>query len=126
MTVSADYLAYILDQLTALGGVTSRRMFGGVGLYCEELFFAIIDDDVLYFKADDSNRGDYQALGMKRFCPFPDQPQYEMGYYEVPADALEDPEALAVWARKSLAVAATSKKQPRKRRAARKQARKPR
>lgn len=116
MTVAADYLAYVLDQLTPLGGVTSRRMFGGVGLYCDGLFFALIDDDVLYFKVDDSNRGDYETAGMKRFCPFPDEPQYEMGYYEVPADALEDPEELTVWARKSLAVAATPKaKRPRPR-----------
>jgi DNA transformation protein len=109
MTVSADFQAFVLDQLAQLGGVTARRMFGGVGLYCDELFFGLIDNDVLFFKADDSNRGDYERAGMKRFCPFPDQPQYEMGYYEVPASALDDPEALAVWARKSLAVAMSAK-----------------
>jgi DNA transformation protein and related proteins len=109
MTVSAVYVAFVLDQLSALGGVTSRRMFGGVGLYRDELFFGLIDDDVLFFKADDSNRGDYESEGMKRFCPFPDQPQYEMGYYEVPASALDEPEELAVWARKALAVAMTAK-----------------
>jgi DNA transformation protein len=107
--VSAEYVAFVLDQLTHVGGVTSRRMFGGVGLYREGLFFGLIDDDALFFKADDSNRGDYEREGMKRFCPFPDQPQYEMGYYEVPASALDDPEELAVWARKSLAVAMTAK-----------------
>ena len=109
MTVSADYLAFVLDQLAGLGGVTSRRMFGGAGLYCDGLFFGLIDNDVLFFKADDSNRGDYESEGMKRFCPFPDQPQYEMGYYEVPANALDDPEELAVWARKALVVAMTPK-----------------
>lgn len=109
MTVSSDYLAFILDQLTTLGGVTARRMFGGVGLYRDEFFFALLDDDVLYFKADESNRTDYEREGMKRFTPFPDQPQYEMGYYEVPASALDDREELAVWARKSLAVAMTAK-----------------
>ena len=109
MTVSSDYLAFILDQLATLGGVTSRRMFGGVGLYRDEFFFALLDDDVLYFKADESNRGDYEREGMKRFTPFPDQPQYEMGYYEVPASALDDPEELAAWARKSLTAAMTAK-----------------
>ena len=109
MSVSSDFLAFVLDQLAPLGGVTSRRMFGGVGLYSEDLFFGLIDDDVLYFKADDSNSGDYVRAGMQRFCPFPDQPQYEMGYYEVPANALEDPEELAVWARKSLSVAMMAK-----------------
>ena len=108
MSVAAEYLAYVLDQLSVLGDVTSRRMFGGVGLYRGELFFGLISDDVLYFKVDDANRADYEREGMKSFRPFRDRPQYELGYYEVPANALEDPETLADWARKSLAVAARS------------------
>ncbi len=44
MTVSADYLAYVIEQLAELGGVSSRRMFGGAGLYCEEFFFGLIAD----------------------------------------------------------------------------------
>ena len=32
----------------------SKRMFGGVGLYAGDLFFALIAGDVLYLKADDS------------------------------------------------------------------------
>jgi len=34
-------------------------MFGGVGIYCGDLFFGLIDDDTLYFKVDDSNRSDF-------------------------------------------------------------------
>jgi DNA transformation protein len=115
MAVSAEFLAFVLDQLATLGGVTSRRMFGGVGLYRDELFFGLIDDDVLYFKVDESNRADYAAAGSERFRPFPDQPQYEMGYYEVPAEALDEPEVLAVWARKALGVAAAAKASPKAR-----------
>lgn len=112
MPVAAEYLAYVLDQLSVLGGVTSRRMFGGVGLYRGEYFFGLISDDVLYFKVDDTNRADYEREGMKSFRPFRDRPHYEMGHYEVPASALEDPETLADWARKSLAVAARGDMRP--------------
>jgi DNA transformation protein len=45
MAVSSDYLDYVRDQLSGLGGVTSRRMFGGAGLYCDEFFFALVDND---------------------------------------------------------------------------------
>jgi len=55
MSVQPQYLEFILEQLGALGGVTSRRMFGGVGLYSGELFFGLIDDDTLFFKTDTSN-----------------------------------------------------------------------
>ncbi len=105
MTVSSDFLAYVLDQLAELGGVGSRRMFGGAGLYCDELFFGLIADDTLYLRVDDSNRADYTARAMAAFRPHPDRPQLSMSYYEVPAEVLEDPGLLATWAARSVAVA---------------------
>ncbi len=32
--------------------MTSKRMFGGVGLYAGALFFALLAGDVLYLKTD--------------------------------------------------------------------------
>lgn len=105
MSVTADYLAFVLEQLAGLGRVSSRRMFGGAGLYHDGLFFGLIDDDVLYFKVGDSNRGDFEACGKGPFQPFPDRPEAVMNYYEVPGEVLEDPELLITWARKAIAVA---------------------
>jgi DNA transformation protein len=110
MAVNADFLRYVLDQLAGLGRVTPRRMFGGVGLYHEERFFGLIAGDTLYLKVNDSNRGDYEARGMRRFRPFPDKPYWSMTYYELPADALEDADECAAWARKSVAIAAVAAK----------------
>jgi DNA transformation protein and related proteins len=110
MAVTADFLRYVLDQLAGLGRVTPRRMFGGVGLYHDERFFGLIAGDTLYFKVNDSNRGDYEARGMHRFRPFPDKPYWSMTYYELPADALEDADECAAWARKSVAIAAVAAK----------------
>jgi DNA transformation protein len=105
MAVSADYRDFVLEQLAPAGRVTSRAMFGGVGLYLDGLFFALIDDDTLYFKTDDSTRARYEGAGSKPFCPYPDQPDQSMGYWAVPADVLEDSEALAAWAREAMGVA---------------------
>lgn len=110
MAVSSDYLQYVLEQLSALARVTSRRMFGGIGLYCDGFFFGLIDDDTLFFKVDDSNRPDYLARHAAAFRPFRDKPDLSMAYFEVPADALEDRDELAIWARKSVAVAVASAK----------------
>ena len=118
MAVSSDYLQYVLEQLSGVARVTSRRMFGAIGLYSDGLFFGLIDNDTLFFKVNDSNRGDYVARNMSAFRPFPDKPDLSMSYFEVPADALEDRDELAVWARKSVAVAAAAPK-PRPRTAAR-------
>ena len=93
-------------------------MFGGVGLYLDGLFFALIDDDTLYFKTDDSNRARYEKAGSRPFCPFPDKPDKPMAYWQVPAEALEDAEELAIWAREAMNVALAARtKRPARRRA---------
>jgi DNA transformation protein and related proteins len=108
MSVSADYLRYVLDQLAPFATVTTRRMFGAVGLYAQGLFFGLIDDDVLYFKVDETNRADYAARGSVAFMPSGDPEKQMKGYFQVPSEVLEDSDELQPWARRSLAVAAAA------------------
>lgn len=116
MAVQAQYLAYVLEQLTGLDRLSTRRMFGGVGLYSGELFFGLIDDDTLFFKTGESNFGEYEARKMPRFMPPANRPLGPMGYHQVPVDIIEDGEALVSWARKAVAVSLAShaKKKPAK------------
>jgi DNA transformation protein and related proteins len=98
----------VLDQLAGLDGVSSRRMFGGVGLYCDEFFFGLISDDVLYLRVDDSNRTHFSTRGMAPFRPYadrPERPEVSTGYYETPAEVLENAGELVTWARWSVEVA---------------------
>jgi len=120
MPVSASYAAYLLEQLAGLGRLRSRRMFGGLGLYCDGRFFGLVDDDVLYLKVDDANRPDYLARQMAPFRPFRDRPEYSMSYYQAPSDVIEDAEQLVAWARAAVraASASPSKSGARKRRIA--------
>jgi len=118
MAVSDDYRDFVLEQLAPAGRVTPRAMFGGVGLYLNGLFFALIDDDTLYFKTDDSNRARFEQAGSRPFCPFPDRPDQAMAYWQVPAEVLEDADELAAWAREALAVALAKRtRRPLRRRA---------
>lgn len=105
MAVSADFRDFVLEQLAPAGRVTPRAMFGGVGLYLDGLFFALIDDDALYFKADAATRPRYEKAGSRPFCPYPDRPEKSMGYWQVPAEVLEDADELAAWAREAMGVA---------------------
>jgi DNA transformation protein len=109
MPHNSEYLEYVLEQLGGLRGLASRRMFGGAGLYQEEQFFALVFDDTLYFKVNDTTRGDYEARGMSRFRPYKDKPHLSFTYYEVPAEVLEDREELVAWARRSVEAAAAEK-----------------
>ena len=112
MPVSEEYLDYVVDQLGCIGEVAAKRMFGGVGLYRDGLFFGLIAGDTLYFKVDDENRPDYEAAGAKAFQPYGEE-SYSMGYYEVPVDVLEDVDKLRRWA--SGAVSAAQRKARQKR-----------
>ena len=79
-------------------------MFGGVGIYAAELFFALLDDDTLYFKVDDVTRPEFESRGMTPFRPYGEEGEV-MGYYDVPADVLENPEALGAWVEAAITVA---------------------
>jgi DNA transformation protein and related proteins len=105
LKVSDAFKSFVLDQLADTGDVTSKSMFGGVGLYCDGVFFGIIARDVLYLKVDDSNRADFERARSRPFKPYPDRPG-TMQYYEVPVDVLESLVDLTAWARKSVSVAA--------------------
>jgi DNA transformation protein and related proteins len=118
MAVSDDFRDFVLGQLAAAGRVSPRAMFGGVGLYLDGLFFALIDDDTLYFKADDASRKRYETAGSRPFCPDPLRPGQAMGYWQVPPEVLEDPEELAAWAREAAGVALAKRGKPSARRRA--------
>jgi DNA transformation protein len=112
MAVSESYRDFVLEQLGRVMPVTGKSMFGGVGLYANGLFFALIAEDRLYFKVDDTTRSDFERLGMESFRPFGED--NAMGYYEVPVDVVEDPVQLAPWMRQAINVAADAKRSKRK------------
>jgi DNA transformation protein len=108
MHVSEGFKALVLDNLTELGDVIPRSMFGGVGLYCDGVFFGIIAADVIYLKVDAGNRRDFEDAGMQPFKPYPDRAG-TMQYYAVPLEVVESAPALVEWSRKALAVAERGK-----------------
>jgi DNA transformation protein len=107
LKVTDAFKAFVVDQLADLGDVTPKSMFGGVGLYCDGVFFGIVARDVLYLKVDDSNRDDYVRAGMPPFRPYADR-SGTMQYYAVPIDVLESAIELVAWAHKAVAVARTA------------------
>jgi len=107
--VSSSFRTFVIDQLSrVIPRVRARSMFGGVGIYASDRFFALIADDTLYLKVDESNRPDFEARGMGPFRPYAGHGEV-MQYYEVPGDLLDDPEALRPWAEKAIAVAGRKK-----------------
>jgi DNA transformation protein len=104
MSVSDSYLAFVLEQLSGVPDVMTKRMFGGIGIYSDGTFFAVIDNDTLFFKVDETLAKRYRDKGMPPFAPIPGAKPM-MGYYQVPPDVLEDARTLAKWAKDSIEIA---------------------
>jgi len=108
MAISPGYRDFVVEQLEHITSITSKSMFGGVGLYADGFFFALIAEDRLYFKVDYSNRPDFETADMEAFSPYGDG--RTMRYYEVPIGVLEDVDKLKTWAEKAVEVARRAKK----------------
>src|SRR3989441_11241219 len=90
MPVSLSFRTFIVDQLSRVAPrVRGRSMFGGVGIYAGDLFFALIADDTLYLKVDESNRTDFETRGIGPFRPYGETGE-AMQYYPVPDELGED------------------------------------
>ena len=108
----AQFLEYVLSEVLAdVDGISSRAMFGGYGIYKDGVIFAIIADEQLYFKVDESNRGDYEQYGSHPFVYSQGKTKSTtMSYWELPADIMEDRDEIAKWIDKSYAVSLSQKK----------------
>jgi DNA transformation protein and related proteins len=108
-----EYLTLLLEQLSPLGALRARAMFGGYGLYCDELFFAIVVDEILYLKADSESKSDFEMLGLLPFSyAMKDGRLQTMAYYPLPDVALDDDAALQQWAKKGIAAALRARNKP--------------
>lgn len=103
MPYTKAYREEVEEKLSAAKMIRTKPMFGGVGIYADDIFFALIDDDKLFFKVNDSNREEYLACGMSPW-------NLGDGYFELPQPILDNPDELAVWIDKSLKVAESKKK----------------
>jgi len=109
MPITQAIVDRLLADLQAARPITSRKMFGGVGIYADDVFFAVIDDDKLYFKVDDGNRAAYDDAGMEPWVIAGETPTVQP-YREVPEAVRLNPEALKEWIGAAVEVALRKKK----------------
>ena len=108
MALTQEFLDKVTLKLSQFGAIRTKKMFGGVGIYFEDLFFALISQDKLYFKVDDSTRQDYINFGMEPFQSFSENPM--KGYYELPKEIFDNSIELKVWIENSVNIAKSKKK----------------
>ena len=113
LRVTPEFRDFALDQLARIPQLRWKTMFGGVGVYSGDAFFAIIAADELFFKVDLSNRAAYEAAGSEPFRPVAARP-VSMSYWRVPIEVLEDPGELAAWALAAIRAAGNAAQKPKR------------
>jgi DNA transformation protein len=101
----AEFIAHCAELLGSVGAVRSRRMFGGHGLYVDDLFVALIFADRLYLKVDAQTRATFEAAGCAPFVYDSAGQSVSIGYFSAPDDAMESPPLMQPWARLALSAA---------------------
>jgi DNA transformation protein len=87
----------IIQRLSPIEGVTSKKMFGGHGIFHHGQMFGIVDSKGHYFlKADDTIKKDFLDKGASQHSRMP--------YYSIPEEVFENEQELMLWARKSISI----------------------
>src|SRR5262245_34613578 len=117
MASRQEFLDHALEMLAPLGRVSARAMFGGHGLYCDGLFFAIVLDDVLYLKTDEKSRAAFESAGCEIFNYQRRGKRATLGFYRAPEETLESPPLMLPWAKRALQSALRARSAKKTRRA---------
>ena len=114
MAISDEYKVFVQDILAEFGPVRVRSMFGGGGVFLDDVMFAIVASEALFLKVNDENRGDFESEGMRPFTYRGKNRQTEMSYYELPERLYDDRDELAEWARRAYSAALKTSKRKRR------------
>lgn len=106
MSANDEILQILKDALEYAGPVSGRRMFGGVGVYFEGTFFAIIDDGAIYLKTSETTRLRFEAEHSRAFSYMTKNGRAELhSYWLLPERLLDDTDELRDWASASVTAA---------------------
>jgi DNA transformation protein and related proteins len=106
----SSFVTHVLDLLESVGPVRARAMMGGHMIFCEDLPIALIADETLYLKADETTRPEFERAGGAAFTYQRGERVTAMSFWTPPEDTLDDPESMRPWARLALEAAARSRR----------------
>jgi DNA transformation protein and related proteins len=105
MSSDTPLLNTVLDLMSGMGVLRQRKMFGGVYVYCDDLFIATIHDETLYFKANASTAAEFVARGLPMFSYPKGGGTATLQYYQAPPEVFTGKTAMRHWAAKALLAA---------------------
>ena len=105
MRMKSSLASYVTEQLSFLGPISNRSIFGAVGIFIDERLLGIVADEVLYLHTGPTNREDYLSRGCRQFKPYPNAFDLTTDHHQVPAEIVSDPLTLKEWGQRALLAA---------------------
>lgn len=102
----SEFVTYLHEVFEEFGPIRSRKMFGGHGIYHNDLMFGLVADDELYLKTDKENLAQFEERGMSAFEFVMRGKVGKMSYWSAPEEIYDDPEQANHWAKLAYAAAA--------------------
>lgn len=110
MAPGDGFANYCAELLSPLGPVRVKRMFGGHGIYVEDLFVAIVVGETLYLKADGETAERFEAAGCAPFTYTAKGRTMTMSYRAAPAEGMDAPALMRPWAALAVQAALRARK----------------
>ncbi len=105
MAVSDEQIEMVRDLFAGVGPITTRKMFGGLGIYTDGTIFAVLmSDGQLKLKGAGKMVETLDAEGWERWTYTRDGSDTvrSMPYWSLPDALLDDPDEASAWAKRAL------------------------
>jgi|SRR5450432_2212726 DNA transformation protein len=107
---TSEFVEFVKEQLAPIRGLASARFFGGFGLSANGTQFGMVMGNSLYFAVDPVTRANYEKSGSTCFSYETKKGRVNVSrYFEVPAQAIEEPAQLVALAAEAIEAARRSK-----------------
>lgn len=105
-----EFVAYVVELMQSIGPVRAKAMFGGHGIFLEDLMFALVADSVLFLKVDKQTENSFKVRGLEAFTYMKNGKEFNMSYYQAPEEVLEEGEEMSYWANMAYSAALRASK----------------
>jgi DNA transformation protein len=107
---------FIRELFAQFGPVTVRRMFNSAGIFADGMMIGLINKEAIYLKTDETSTPDFKREGSQPFSYVraKGSGRVELPYWRLPERLYDDPDELAVWARRAFEAAERKKLKPRR------------
>ncbi|HIF51466.1 MAG TPA: TfoX family protein [Thiotrichaceae bacterium] len=105
----SEFVNYLHEVFQYFGSIRTRKMFGGHGIYHDDIMIGLVTDDTLYFKVDESTKQEFIDKDLSAFEYSKDNKKIQMSYYLAPEEIYDEPDEAVYWAKLAYQAALNSK-----------------